>query len=158
MDYITELEETLKKIQVKIDKNEDAKDLFAEADEILEQLKIEARGKSEKDQVKNFEERLHILKNRALLFDGNTQSKNDTAAGRQRVVSAKDRALQSGERIQQTQQIINDIEETGADIMSELQRNKETLENINGNVKETKGNLDKADKMVTRMGKWWSRW
>ena len=29
---------------------------------------------------------------------------------------------------------------------------------INQNISSTKGDLKKAEKITTRMGKWWSRW
>ena len=161
MEYAEELEKTLREAASKVEAGEDVKALLEEAQELLDQLKIEARTKAEKGRVSAQEARVAELRSRAALFGG-SKGKGIMVAGssqeRQRLASARDRAQESSSRIQQTKEILDEIEDTGADIITELHRNRETIEKINGSVKETKGELDKADKMVTKMSKWWSRW
>mmetsp|Transcript_28234 Transcript_28234/g.91010 ORF Transcript_28234/g.91010 Transcript_28234/m.91010 type:complete len:163 (+) Transcript_28234:188-676(+) len=162
MEYEQELEETIREAMGKIEAGEDAKALLAEAQELVDQLKIEARSKEAKKKVAAQEARVKELRDRTSLFGGakkgSSASGATSTADRQRLSDARERASTSTAQIQQTKELLDEIEDTGADIITELHRNRETIEKINGHVKETKGELDKADKMVTRMGKWWSRW
>ncbi|MEM7518962.1 MAG: hypothetical protein AAF368_18820 [Planctomycetota bacterium] len=160
MEYEAELESTLREAQAKVEAGEEAGALLDEAQELVDQLKIEARTKDAKKAVAMHEARVKELRERGSLFGA---AKKDAAragssVGKQRLTDAKERARQSSSQIEKTKEMLDEIEDTGADIITELHRNRETIDKINGHVKETKGELDKADKMVTRMSKWWSRW
>ena len=80
------------------------------------------------------------------------------ATGRDRLAAVQEKTDASSRRIEATQQMIEEIEETGVAILDELGKNKETMVKINGNISSTKGDLKKADTIATRMGKWWNRW
>ena len=154
MEYEQELEATVREAAEKIERGEDAKQLLEEAQELVDQLKIEARSKEEKRKVAMHQERLKELKARGSLFGGAKKSSGSSATSgkdRQRLTDARERARGSSQQIEKTKEMLDEIEDTGADIITELHRNRETIEKINGHVKETKGELDKADKMVTRM-------
>lgn len=152
-----ELQEVLHTAQAKIEAGEDASEQLDEADELVAQLKIDARSKEAKTQLAAHVARIKDLRDRGQLFKGASANPVEPV-GRTRMVAAAAKAEESSRRIEKTQELIDEIEETGNDIMGELQRNRETMDKINGHMKETKGNLDRADKKITRMGKWWSRW
>ena len=54
--------------------------------------------------------------------------------------------------------MVADIEETGEEIISELAANREKIESTQAKVNEANANMDRADSITRRMGKWWSRW
>lgn len=152
--HAQELQALLKVANERIAAGEDASDQLDEADELIAQLRIDARGKEAKKELADQEAKIRELRNRAKLFSGSTVQSDATQAGRQRLIDTHTRAEDANRRLQKTHEIINEIEETGNDIMNELGRNKETLHRIDGNVKDTKGELDKAGKIVTKMSKW----
>ncbi|KAJ8605348.1 hypothetical protein CTAYLR_002413 [Chrysophaeum taylorii] len=152
--HAEELEEVLKSASAKIEAGEDASTQLDEADELVAQLRIDARGKEAKQQLREREARIRELRSKSL-FSG---AKPASSSAKGRLMSTTERAKESNRRIENTQSLVDEIEDTGNDIIGELQRNRETMKRIDGHVKETKGELEKADKIVTRMGKWWSRW
>lgn len=152
--HAQELQALLKTANERITAGEDASAQLDEADELIAQLRIDARGKEAKKELADQEAKIRELRNRAKLFSGSTNQSEATQAGRQRLIDTQARAEDASRRLEKTHEIINEIEETGNDIMNELSRNKETLHRIDGNVKDTKGELDKAGNMVTRMSKW----
>mmetsp|Transcript_15536 Transcript_15536/g.48607 ORF Transcript_15536/g.48607 Transcript_15536/m.48607 type:complete len:159 (+) Transcript_15536:83-559(+) len=151
-----ELEELIASASKKISAGEDATAQLDEADELVAQLRIDARGKEAKKALAARETTIRDLRNRAALFDGATRPPPSSA--RNRVDDTLARAQESNRRVEATQELITEIEETGNDIITELGRNRETIQKIDGHVKDTNVELDKADKKVTKMSKWWNRW
>lgn len=152
-----ELAEVVQTAQAKIEAGEDASAQLDEADELVAQMKIDARSKEAKKQLAAHVAHIKDLRDRGQLFKGAAANPVEPV-GRTRMAASTAKVEESSRRIEKTQELIDDIEETGNDIIGELQRNRETMDKINGHMKETKANLDRADKKITKMGKWWSRW
>ena len=133
---------------------------LSECDDLLAQLRIDARTSLRR---KELEARLRAqaaeveaLRGRGNLFKGAAPA--PAAAGRDRLARAQARTEESSARVDATRALVEDMEETGRDILDELGRNKETIASINGNISTTKGDLQQAEKITTRMSKWWNRW
>mmetsp|Transcript_8958 Transcript_8958/g.26878 ORF Transcript_8958/g.26878 Transcript_8958/m.26878 type:complete len:163 (+) Transcript_8958:154-642(+) len=160
-DFIeTELDETLVAARALVEAGGDAAAKLDEADELIQQLQIDARGAGPRR--KELEAKLKVarsesdaLRARGALLTG---AKERVAAGPNRLEGVRAKQEQQNETIETTRRVIEEIEETGKDIIDELGRNKETMVHINQNISSTKGDLKKAEKITTRMGKWWSRW
>ncbi len=64
----------------------------------------------------------------------------------------------SSARIERTKNLVAEMEETGADIIGTLGENREKMENISSKVKQASGEVNKADKITSRMGKFFANW
>lgn len=161
-DFIeTELDETLAAARALVDSGGDATTKLEEADELIEQLQIDARGagprrKALEAKLKTCREEVAALRDRGNLLGAAAVPAAST--GRARLERVQDKTEQQNVQIERTQQIIEEIEDTGKDILDELGRNKETIQSINGNISSTKGDLQRAEKITTKMSKWWNRW
>lgn len=142
--YEPELVDVLRKARAKVDAGEDAGDLLGEADELIAQLRIDARSKEAKKSVASYADQVQDLRNRGSLLPQPTLK-----------TDARSRLLESSRRLDDTRELINEIEETGNDIITELERNRDTIQKIDSSVKDTRSDLDKADKTVTKMSKWY---
>lgn len=151
-----ELEEVLAAAMALVEKGLSADAQLEEADELIAQMRIDARGKEAKAALNAHAQRVASLRDRAALFGGAPRAASRSSETR---IRATQKTLsQSSKTIEATHQLLEEMEETGTDILGELARNKEAIHNISGNINETKAELEKADKKVTSMGKWWSRW
>ena len=162
-DFLSvELDEVMAAARALSEQGKDATEKFDEADDLIQQLKIDARGAGPRRKeleagLKVKAEEIQSMRDRDNLMSG-AQPSATAASGRARLAGVKNMQEESNLRIETTQQLIEEIEETGADILEELGRNKETINNINGHISQTKGDLKTAEKITTRMGKWWNRW
>jgi len=152
-----ELDEVLAAARALAGGGGDASAKCDEAEELIAQLKIDARGKEAKAALAAKAAEVVALRDRGALLGGAAAS-SSAPAGRQRLGAAKNKTEESSLRIDATRELVEEIEQTGVDILDELNRNKETMGNINGHLASTKADLSRSEKITTRMGKWWNRW
>lgn len=68
-------------------------------------------------------------------------------------MSANDRLERGSERIRYAMEIAADAENTALEITGELQRNRETMENISSNVRSVSSLTDHAKRIIHSMSK-----
>jgi len=142
--------------------------LLAEAKDILEQIKLEARTlpggerAAAKSTIQKYEKQIQEAESLAL-YGHASGAAADTATDpvesqKDRAAAATERLQQSSQRVDRAKDLIEEIEATGGDIMGNLAENREKIESAHGKVKQVNEGLDKADSLATRMSKWWNRW
>ena len=77
---------------------------------------------------------------------------------RGRMQATTDRLEEQQTKLSRARDLVADIEETGEEIVSELAANREKIEATQAKVDEANQNMDKANTITGRMGKWFNRW
>ena len=153
-----ELEEVLAAARAEASSGGDPAAKLGEADELIAQLRIDARGGAAKAALAAKAEEVAALRNRGALLGGAASAAPSAAAARARLDGARNKTEEATLRIDTTRELVEEIQQTGEDILEELGRNKETIGNINGHLASTKADLKRSEKITTRMSKWWNRW
>lgn len=145
-----------------------------EAESILQRLDMEARSfSSDKSRellqkVKDYRADLAKLKegvkqaargqpsadNRAELGLGDDYYQT-TAGQRERLLTSTDRLDRTGGRIQQGRQQLLETEATGASILAELQRQRESIQRSQQAQQLIAGSVAESDGILRHMSKWW---
>ena len=71
------------------------------------------------------------------------------------ITSPRPTALQALER---AKAVVAETEEIGVDITGTLAENREKIESAHDKARTANQDISKAEKITTRMGKWWARW
>ncbi|AYV76603.1 MAG: hypothetical protein Terrestrivirus9_40 [Terrestrivirus sp.] len=73
----------------------------------------------------------------------------------------EDHGLSSGQRgidmLKKSIAILDDTQQTGADTMEELARQREKLEKARDNMREIDHNISESQRLLTKMSTWWRR-
>jgi uncharacterized phage infection (PIP) family protein YhgE len=73
----------------------------------------------------------------------------------------EDHGLSSGQRgidmLKKSIAILDDTQQTGAETMEELARQREKLEKARNNMREIDDNINESQKLLTKMSTWWRR-
>ena len=75
-----------------------------------------------------------------------------------RTEAAVQRLERSSAALERAKILVGETEEIGQDISGTLAENREKIESAHDKVKQANGEISKAEKITTRMSKWWSRW
>ena len=75
-----------------------------------------------------------------------------------RLQAATSRIETSGSKVSRARELVAEMEDTGGEIINQLEDNREKIESAHGKVKQASSNLDKANTLASRMSKWWNRW
>ena len=133
----------------------------AEAAEHLDQLETEAKmmPSAQRDDVmararqyRGELERGELLGGVGVKSEGAT-----TAQHRRRLEDVGERQEKTNETLRATHKLCAEIEEVGGDIIGDLKEQREKIKGIQTKQAAVNGELDKANSVLKRMGKWWNR-
>lgn len=141
-------------------------DLSEECQDLLHQMKIEARSMEDPDcrgelleRLRIHEQNLRDIKRKkerdALLFEGNYSQHAD--AQRKALEKTEDLLDRQNETLEFARRTIQETEEVGMEIQKELERNRETIQTTHGKVIELREDTRQANSILTNMSKWWNR-
>mmetsp|Transcript_17724 Transcript_17724/g.32296 ORF Transcript_17724/g.32296 Transcript_17724/m.32296 type:complete len:175 (-) Transcript_17724:43-567(-) len=164
-EYETELKEMLEKAQ-----GAGAADIIAECQDLLAQMKLEMRTMPKDERtaaaaaIQGYEKQVQDAESALLLGGGNgggagaaEEAPVDTS-DRGRMQATTNRLEEQQGKLSRARDLVADIEETGEEIISELAANREKIEATQAKVNEANQNMDKANTITGRMGKWFNRW
>mmetsp|Transcript_92994 Transcript_92994/g.265488 ORF Transcript_92994/g.265488 Transcript_92994/m.265488 type:complete len:172 (+) Transcript_92994:229-744(+) len=161
-EYEGELKEMLEKAQ-----GAGAADIIAECQDLISQMKLEMRTmpKDEKaaaaTAIQGYEGQLQEAESALLLGGGGGGAAEEApvdTSDRGRMQATTDRLEEQQTKLSRARDLVADIEETGEEIVSELAANREKIEATQAKVDEANQNMDKANTITGRMGKWFNRW
>ena len=92
-----------------------------------------------------------IAKHKRTLLTTSSSSINGTRAP----ISASQKNQDSLDTLKKAHAQLAETEEVGIGVLSNLAKQKETIKNAQGNLREVNGNLTYSNKLLNRMGKWW---
>ena len=179
--YETELSEILRDVKQKLSMatsyTDDAKaklaaveeigGLMTQAGDLTKQLDVEVRsadpnskrmlqGRQQplKDMYKSLQQQFHAAQEEAQRSAVlGTGTKDASASSRGRLVDANTRASRQNDVIRGALEVAHDTEQVALDITGELQRNRETIQNIRGHISDTSGSLGTARGLINSMQK-----
>ena len=154
MSIIDEYVECLKDLCNDFDKESTNTDqLIEEADEIIEQIKIELsaiprgpRRNEIENTIKNYKDKL--LKQKKINLLGSDENRVDN---RSKTQIEHDSLL----ALEEARKQLMESEEVAHETLGELERQTEVMKNTNRNINATNEELGYSNKLLTRMGKWW---
>ena len=125
--------------------------------------RLEASTKEEKETVKSLKT---VVDSRSLLLlsSGAPASSSSSSSSSSSAVSSSHRSRLSATTskldnstatVTRTLALLGEIEETGGEIASELQSNRDKINSAQAKAKDVSGMMNIADKMTTSMSKWW---
>eukprot|EP00618_Florenciella_parvula_P024542 CAMPEP_0119484446 /NCGR_PEP_ID=MMETSP1344-20130328/11456_1 /TAXON_ID=236787 /ORGANISM="Florenciella parvula, Strain CCMP2471" /LENGTH=384 /DNA_ID=CAMNT_0007519027 /DNA_START=34 /DNA_END=1189 /DNA_ORIENTATION=- len=159
-EYEGELKEMLEKAQ-----GAGAADIIAECQDLISQMKLEMRTmpKDEKaaaaTAIQGYEGQLQEAESALLLGGGGGGAAEEApvdTSDRGRMQATTDRLEEQQTKLSRARDLVADIEETGEEIVSELAANREKIEATQAKVDEANQNMDKANTITGRMGKWFN--
>jgi len=135
---------------------EELESALEEAEQLLAQMKLDLHSvtnKTKKDDyiIKMQSYQRLIAKHRKTVLTTSSSSMNGTRAP----ISATEKNQQSLEVLQKARAQLAETEETGINVLSNLAKQKETIQRTRGNLDTTNSQLSYSNKLVTKMGKWW---
>ncbi len=126
---------------------------IATAEDELSQFEIHVKGIKDPNlkaectkKIKKYRETLEAAK-RAKLFGGSSEQ--------DRELNDDERHQATMARLQQARQQLLESEEVGQTTLANLETQKETIKRTQSNVNKMNSQMGTADKLLTRMSKWW---
>ena len=156
--YHSEFRDLVRQIDTRFHAKEDATELVQKCEDILLQLKIEARvapdpsTKQERTDIfkackMQLESYKTINEKQEIFFDSSVQ--------KQRMVNQQDQVSRQNERLKHALRSLNETEEIGKELGNELGKNRETIQRAKGNVDEMASMTGQAKGLVKSMMKRW---
>lgn len=153
--YLEDLKEIFEEIGKKKVESKDTSGIKAsltEAEQGLEQIKIEIHNIADKNkkaaiiqQIKNYEKKIQDERH-ALLVGPGPSSKYATV---------QEREEQNIARLEAARNQLYETEQVGKDVATNLAIQKEKLKKTQNNVNEIDASLAKSNKFLNSMSKWW---
>ena len=134
----------------------------AEAAEHLDQLETEAKmmPSAQRDDVMARARQYRGELERGELLGGvggDGKGGATTAQHRRRLEDVGEQQEKTNETLRATHKLCAEIEEVGGDIIGDLKEQREKIKGIQTKQAAVNGELDKANSVLKRMGKWWNR-
>lgn len=156
--YHSEFRDLVRQIDTRFHAKEDATELVQKCEDILLQLKIEARvapdpsTKQERTDIfkackMQLESYKTINEKQEIFFDSSVQ--------KQRMINQQDQVSRQNERLKHALRSLNETEEIGKELGNELGKNRETIQRAKGNVDEMASMTGQAKGLVKSMMKRW---
>lgn len=159
--YSTEFREKIREIDQRFHDKGDAADLVKQCEDLVLQMRIEARDTSN-DSLKR--ERLDVLMackmqlesyvvindKKELFFAADTQ--------KERLESQQDQLAKQNERLRDALQSLNETEQIGTEMGKELEKNREKIENAQANTTKLQSIVGEAHGIISGMIKRSKRW
>jgi len=151
--YVIELDEILKSVAPEAKATQaQTENALKEAKEILGQLKLAVSSitdKKRKDaldaKIRSYDNEMSKIK-RNILLEPDKQRPSQTKA---------EAASESLIILERSRQQLIETEDVGANILVNLDKQKETIKRSHNNLKETHAQLRTGDKLMNKMSKWW---
>lgn len=104
------------------------------------------------------EAKLQAAESKALMGGGATSPLAPGEHEKMRTDAAVQRLERSSAALERAKAVVAETEEIGVDITGTLAENREKIESAHDKVRTANQEINKAEKITTRMGKWWARW
>jgi chromosome segregation ATPase len=124
--------------------------------DLLKNLKIEARSCEDKAMALSTVKSLKAEVDRKVLMGGSVSVSKGSLDQRAKMMATSEKLSNQNETISKTVALVAEMEDTGGEIATQLDHNREMIEKQKGRVGEIRGMADYANKMATKMSKWWS--
>jgi len=127
-----------------------------EAEQLLAQMKLDLHSVTNKQKKDDYIIKMQsyqrlIAKHRKTVLTTSTASLNGTRP----VISATEKNEASLEVLKKAHAQLAETEEVGINVLSNLAKQKETIQKTRGNLDTVNSQMTYSNKLVTRMGKWW---
>jgi ElaB/YqjD/DUF883 family membrane-anchored ribosome-binding protein len=164
-DYLQEFHALTAQIQQTLTQNvhqdnASIQSLFAQCDDILKQLSIEARSVEHDEELKQqWLATVKMTKSQLAALKQDYKHKLSTAeraslfSGKEQLYQNEEMAQRQADSLERARQTMAETEQVGAEITSELSRNRETLERTSASVTTFSSMTDKAASIIKTMSR-----
>jgi hypothetical protein len=161
--YKEEFESLLRQIEQRLQSEEDASNLIDQCETLLPQLSMEARCAPDPALKQELLDTVNAYKVKFQSYKADNNRKELLASMppgadaryRERMMLPQDRVRQQNETIQNALQSLNETEQVATEIGQELSKNRETIENAQGNVNQVSSMAERAKGLLASMRRPW---
>lgn len=156
--YNNEFRSLVQQIEKRFHVKEDASDLVKQCEDILLQMRVEARVSPDESTK---QERTDIFKACKMQLESYKTINEkqeiflDSTVQKRRMVDQQDQLARQNERLRNALQSLNESEQIGVELNHELGKNRETIQRAQGKVDQVSSMTGEAKGLVTTMMKRW---